>query len=662
MNLLKHDFLKTGRERRKKRAIFWIVGSALVLVIAAACSTAVPAIVAARSIYAEARAGEASFQSVQADIEDKMDLKAASGHLAEAQAHFESVQRNLGDLGWVGDLPKIRDEVAAAKSLANGGRDTAYALKEAIDVIVNLTSVLSTNVAPAATNAVSQENRTVAALSREDRRALLAQLTDAPNRLADSAQALDRALASFDAVPRTKLTAGILDALAPSKQKLIQLRGFVNQDLSFLAKIPLMVGYPEPKTYLFLLLNNTEMRPGGGFLGAYGVIKVSDGGIDSFFTDDVYGLDGPSEAWMKEVPPAPIARYLNKTWYMRDANWSPDFAVSAAEVERLYHLEKGPVDRFDGVIGITPTFIGKLLAITGPIDVDGHTFTADNVTDELEYQVEKGFAQGGVPYFQRKDIVGKLGDELVRRLLQTPVYKLPDVAAVAQSAVNEKHLMVSFADPDLMSYADARGWTGHVPDATGDSLQVVDANLTSLKTDAVMDRTISYALNPDGDGYLARAAITYHNTGHFDWKTTRYRTYARFYVPLGSTLVQGEGMMLDDKLNDPKHTPGVIDVSTDLGRTVFGGFISIEPGETKTLAVEYRLPDYLNKAIQAGYYHLDVAKQLGTLGHKLTLDLNFGKKLTFAAPSELQTELGDTHYRLETDLRVDRAFSVTLTK
>ena len=115
-------------------------------------------------------------------------------------------------------------------------------------------------------------------------------------------------------------------------------------------------------------------------------------------------------------------------------------------------------------------------------------------------------------------------------------------------------------------------------------------------------------------------------------------------------------------MNDPKQRPGTIDVSTDQGRTVFGGFISIEPGETKTLAVTYRLPDALNKAIRAGSYHLDVTKELGTLGHKLTLDLNFGKKLTFAAPSELPAELGDTRYRLETDLKVNRAFSVTLAK
>lgn len=563
---MKHDFLKSEQKRRRS-ATFWLVGSALLFVVAAAFSTILPAIAAGRAAYTEARAGAEDFKSAETAVE-KLDFKTASGNLADAQAHFESVQGNLGRLGWLGDLPRVSEEVRAAKALAAGGRDTAYALKELIGVAANLTSVLSVNVAPAIPDSVSQEHRPVAELSREDRRALLAQFTSVPSQLTDSAQALSRALESFDSVPRTRLTAGILDMLAPNKKKLLELRNLLSQDTSFLSKIPAMVGYPEPKTYLFLMLNNTELRPGGGFVGAYGVIKVSDGGIDSFFTDDVYGLDGPSEAWMKEVPPAPLGRYLNKIWYMRDANWSPDFVVSAAEIERLYHLERGPIEKFDGVIGVTPDFIGDLLSVTGPIDIDGHRFDSENITEELEYQVEKGFAKDGVPYFQRKDIIGKLGDELVRRLLQTPVSKLPDIATVAGEAVNEKHLMLSFADPDLMTYADARGLTGRVPVVSDDSLLIVDSNMAALKTDAVMERAITYSFRPDGDGYLARAAITYHNTGRFDWKTTRYRTYTRFYVPLGSTLVKGEGMMLNDKLYDPKRTPGTIDVGEDLGRTV----------------------------------------------------------------------------------------------
>src|SRR5438045_4135675 len=33
------------------------------------------------------------------------------------------------------------------------------------------------------------------------------------------------------------------------------------------------LGMSSPKTYLVLLLNNTELRPGGGFIGAYAVVQ-----------------------------------------------------------------------------------------------------------------------------------------------------------------------------------------------------------------------------------------------------------------------------------------------------------------------------------------------------------------------------------------------------
>lgn len=42
----------------------------------------------------------------------------------------------------------------------------------------------------------------------------------------------------------------------------------------------------------------------------------------------------------------------------------------------------------------------------------------------------------------------------------------------------------------------------------------------------------------------------------------------------------------------------------------------------------------------------------------MTLDLNFGKTLMYAAPSEIPEEHNDTRYRLDTDLRADREFEV----
>ena len=661
-NLLSHHQLPQTRKRRKfwKYALYAALGIVgAVLVIGAA--VAVPAVAAARELYAQASAGRDDLFAAKAAAE-KLDFSAASLDLGDAADRFAAAQAAQARLKLAARLPIFGKDIEAAGDLVEGGHEASVALKEAIDVGADLIQVLKSGSAAASSVPdLSADTRPVSQLSPEERRALLQQLSQAPDRLGLARASLDRALAAWDRVPSTPLTESLLASLAPYKAQLAQLRdALATQDLSTLAILPQLLGYPEPKTYLFLMLNNTELRPGGGFIGTYGILKVADGGIQSFFTDDIYNLDGPSEPTNHETPPAPIAKYLRvPAWYMRDANWSPDFNVSAMEAERLYRLEGG-TERFDGVIGMTPTVISKLLALTGPITIDGSTFSADNVTDELEYQVEKAFAANGTPVAQRKDVVGKLGQELMRRVLGTQLSDLSSLAKIAQDAVAEKQLMTAFADPNLQAFADARGWSGRFPSTPDDQLAVIDANLASLKTDAVMQKSISYALRPDGNSWIATAAITYKNTGHFNWKTTRYRTYTRFYAPLGSTFIKGAGMMQDDKLNDPGRHAGTIDVGEELGHAVFGGFISIEPGETRTLSVEYRVSDAVAREIRSGQYGLDVRKQLGTAADGLTLDLDFGKNVARATPPEDPSQWGDTRYRLSTDLSLDRRFSVGL--
>jgi len=659
-----HNLLVDARDPKPKRKFWkyalWTFLGLLAAVIIAGVAFVLPALTAGRELYAQAQAARDDLFAAKAAAE-KLDFEVASYDLEDAAQRFAAARRAHAKLKLASKLPFFREEIDAVGDLLEGGHEATMALKEAIDVGADLVAVLKSGTAAAgAVPDLSGDARAVHELTRAEKRELLQKLIEAPDRLGIARSSLERAVAAWDRIPRTSFTQGILDTLAPYKTKLVELRDILGQDLSTLAVLPGILGYPEPKTYLFLMLNNTELRPGGGFVGTYGIVKIADGELETFVTDDIYALDGPAEAYLKEPSPEPLKKYLRaQTLFMRDANWSPDFVVSALELERFYHLEGG-TEKLDGVIGVTPTVIQKLLAMTGPITIDGITFNADNVTDELEYQVEVAFWNDGTPLAQRKDIVGKLGQELVRRMFSTSLAELPKIAAIAEESLAEKHLMASFADPTLQAFADARRWTGRFRSGPQDSLGVIDANLASLKTDSVMRKSVAYSIRPDGDSWIARAAVTYKNEGRFTWKTTRYRTYTRFYAPIGSVFLKGEGMMVDDKLNDPKRRPGTIDVTQELGHAVFGGFISVEPGETRTLAVEYRVSDAVARMIREGAYDLEVQKQLGALPNGLTLDLDFGKNVTRATPPEDAKEWGDTRYRMSTDLRVDRSFSVGL--
>ena len=106
---------------------------------------------------------------------------------------------------------------------------------------------------------------------------------------------------------------------------------------------------------------------------------------------------------------------------MRDSNWSPDFTLASKKIEEFYHKEANlsagqlPNHNIDGIIAITPKIIKEFLAITGAIDIDSFVFNKDNFVERLQYLVEVGYEEQNVPFWQRKNIVGRLGQKLINR-------------------------------------------------------------------------------------------------------------------------------------------------------------------------------------------------------------------------------------------------------
>jgi hypothetical protein len=424
----------------------------------------------------------------------------------------------------------------------------------------------------------------------------------------------------------------------------------------------------EDKQFLILFLNNTELRPGGGFIGVFGLMVMHDGEIKQLITGDSYAIDGlvQGNPAYHVNPPPPLVSFLSQpVWYFRDAAWSPDFSQTALDAAQLMRQEIAfagqPVPEIHGVVGITPTFISRLLAFTGPVSVEGQTFSADNVADLLEYQVEIAFAEDGVPVAQRKEIVSVLADEMVDRLLSLPPSSWPELFRILHSAFDEKEFALMSYDERTQAALADNGWGGVMnPAGADDVLLTVDANLAALKSDPVVDREVTYGIVKTANGYRATTSITYTHNGGFDWKTTRYRTYTRVYAPLGSTFVSSSGSLKDDVTRNPGLLPGQVTVMDDLGMTSFGAFIAIEPGQTGTLSFTYDLPATVSNAIDRGTYRLLALKQMGAGDNLLTLNLDFGNTLTTAAPPEEPADFGDDVYHLTTELNTDQLFTLRL--
>jgi len=225
----------------------------------------------------------------------------------------------------------------------------------------------------------------------------------------------------------------------------------------------------------------------------------------------------------------------------------------------------------------------------------------------------------------------------------------------------EKNVLFYLRDPRTLALLDGRGWTGRVAGPTGDYLWIVDSNLAALKTDGKMQKRATYSV--DLNTGIAKLTLRYHNTvRQIDWRYTRYRDYVRIYVPEGSELVSSTGALSDDHTHTGgRDVPGTVDVMHELGKTVFGAFWSIEPGETRDLQFTYRLPANVLQAMRSeaenGGYSLTVQRQPGnTL--ELTLDNALGKNIRAADPSEAPQDFGDQRYHLTVPLDRDRTFRV----
>lgn len=351
------------------------------------------------------------------------------------------------------------------------------------------------------------------------------------------------------------------------------------------------------RTYLVMLQNNYELRPGGGFLGQYAVIKIKDGQVEKFTLEDANILDQRITA--KIPTPYPMKQKLQlKNWKFRDSNFSPDFPTNVDKAKYFYRLAGGR-ERFDGVVAVNSDVFNEALKITGPITVPGYnkTFTSEDGALVLEETVERAYLGDDVPAElkqQRKNIMKSLGSIMVQKL--ATVENIPQLVTFAREQLENKNVMLNFSDANLQVLVTDMHWDGSVtPDWGGDYILAVDANMGALKTDYYMKRSLTYVVDLTVEKPTATLTYTYKNTAPYgDWRTSDYHSYLRVYVPEGSTLVSRE------MVGSPR-------IGMELGKTYFGAMVDVVMGTEVNGKLVYELPE----RFKTDPYKILIQKQSG---------------------------------------------------
>lgn len=413
-----------------------------------------------------------------------------------------------------------------------------------------------------------------------------------------------------------------------------------------------VLGTEKPMTILLMFQNPAEIRATGGFVGSYGVLRLERGKIAEFRVDDIYNPDGQLDE--RVLPPRPLRR-VTPVWGARDANWFFDFELSAKKTAAF--LERSTGRSFDIVLAVNPPVIAELIDLVGPIEMPeyGKTITGKNFWEEAQYQTRAGEDR---KINQPKRFLTIFGPRLLEKMRNIDGGDIPLLTDILSRGLAEKNLLLWAKTPALQTFIEARNWDGNVADiASGeDYLAVVLTNIGGAKADYAMRQNyhLQTMIEPSGD-IVNTLRITRTHEGdraRYPWWNARNFTYIRILVPKGSVLLSASGANqeppliavngIEEYALDPDVAMTVeaavhldaerVDVFEESGRTAFGFWHVIDPGQTKTITLQWQLP--FKAGFAPPHYSLTFQTQSGVDGvFQQTVELPRGSEVQSVEPA-----------------------------
>lgn len=514
-----------------------------------------------------------------------MDWGNAAASLAESDQALNRV--NVLAVAVSQALPQTRDTYSSARALVVAGEKAAEA--------ANLLS-----------KGAEKAMATTVAHPVERIRLLEAYLEAASPLIEDSVTSLGRV--NLSSLP---------EDLRPKAEEAVTLLGSVQTGLResrVLAAFAIAaLGEQSDRRYLFIFQNPSELRPTGGFMGSFAEVVFDRGNIDKLSVPGGGPYDLQGQLKVRVRAPGPM-RLIADHWEFQDANWFPDFPASAEKVNWFWSNAGQPT--LDGIIAVNARLVVNLLKITGPIDMPeyGKTISADNFMKEAQLAVEVEYDR---EENKPKKFIGDLMTKLLDRLAKASKEEWIGLARLASEALVEKDIQVWFTREDEQALADRFGWSGRLKPVAGDTLSVIGTNIGGQKSDALIDEHVEHEATISPDGSITdKVTITRTHRGEKGqlFHGANNVTYLRVYVPQGSELLSAYGFRAPTsgqfetplpsdpedadviaKEMHPRIGPGNVRVTDEFGRTAFGGWIQLKPGETATTTFEYRLPFTVNE-------------------------------------------------------------------
>ena len=608
-----------------------------------------------KSVYAWADQGKREARQALESLADR-EFGQAIVQARQAKNNFIKVDKEISawkDSPWFLQLPALNTQLEDLHNLSQ----TALILNKSLEKGARIGEKFEKYLSP-------EKELKLSRLSSEEKQEILKLAYESQPEFRGIKANLELAIWQLENLKFYPWLGSLESRIGELKSELESLNGLAEEISDIYYLLPKLAGYPEASQFLVMFQNSNELRPTGGFLGTYGILEVENGEIKRFDTHDIYHLDMPVREKLNITPPEPLRKHLNKQWFLRDANWSPDWPTAAEKINWFYHKENNLLPpqnqinnfsgEFEGIIGITPQLVEDILEITGPVEVEGQQYRAENFLDLLQFEVQRGY-QGERPSWERKEVIGKILTELKIKFFDLPLSRGEQIYSVFQKNVARRDFLIYFRDDYYQSLVRNLGWTGEVKETESDYLMLVDANLGALKTDSVINRQVSYKLEEKPSSLRVNLKVRYSHNGSLSWKVSPYRSYTRILVPTGSRLLSFKGHNVSFPAEE------TLQKREELGKDSWGIFFRLEPGEIGSLEYSYQLPSELYKKFkQKEQYNLYLQKQPGSRIESVRVDIRLLDKLKSYNPVGFhaqETEEGKG-ISWETGFEQDKKFQV----
>jgi hypothetical protein len=389
--------------------------------------------------------------------------------------------------------------------------------------------------------------------------------------------------------------------------------------------LPAVLGAEGRRSYLIAMQNSGELRGTGGSFLRFSLLEFRGGVPRLRRSQTVYKVDVERERLHVPLPPA--------AWYVAgvedaqrfgNANWSPDWPLSARLTLRYARASRSDLPDIDGVIGVDPLLMRELMPGVGAFRLPSRRLISRSTI--VPYVLHRAYGLHPNPGLRRKHLK-HLVEGFYENLLE-PGHPTDLIQGMGR-ALARKHMQIYLARDEEMGFVERMNWDGAIERAArGDYLFVVEQNVGGNKLDYTSEQSHTMNVQVVGDDARVSTRVRVHNRVFLPQSNYWLGNSGPCHRPMINVYVPGRARLLRWRVPPGGGPTGCssavrrLDVPLpavwsdgrppehhERGKKVWSATLEVPPGRAASLSFDYRVPGAVTKEGRRNVYRLLVQRQ-----------------------------------------------------